>query len=143
MDLSVKRTTRTPNSTTGEFSVNGNFFSHCLEPTDRGLTSDMSPAQIAAIKVQNKTCIPTGTYNVTRYYSNKNGRNVPLVNGVTGFADIEIHQGNFPKDTDGCLLLGVNAAVDYVGPSDDIVNQFYQDFFDALDNGEDVTITYQ
>jgi hypothetical protein len=143
MDLLVNRTTRTENSTIGQFSVNGNVFSYCLEPTDRGLTSDMTADQVAAIKIQDKTCIPTGTYNVTSYYSNKNGRNVPLLNNVTGFGYVEIHQGNFPTDTDGCLLLGVNRAVDYVGPSDDIVNQFYTLFFAALQNGEAVNITYQ
>ena len=143
MDLLVNRTTRSANSTIGQFSVNGNFFCYCLEPFDRGLTADMTAAQVAAIKVQDKTCIHPGTYAVTSYYSNKNGRNVPLVNDVTGFADIEIHQGNYPTDTDGCLLLGQNQGVDYVGPSDNIVNQFYALFFAALQNGEDVTITYQ
>ena len=143
MDLLVNRTTRTENSTIGQFSVNGDVFSYCLEPTDRGLTSDMTADQVAAIKIMDKTCIPTGTYNVTSFFSHKNGRDVPLVNGVTGFADIEIHQGNFPKDTDGCLLLGINQDVDYVGPSDDIVNQFYDQFFAALADGEVVTITYE
>jgi hypothetical protein len=143
MDLLVNRTTRTGNSTIGEFSVNGNFFSYCLEPTDRGLTSDMDAGQIAAIKIPDKTCIPTGSYAVTSYYSTKNGRNVPLLNNVPGYQYVEIHQGNFPKDTDGCLLLGVNQGVDYVGPSDNIVNEFYNQFFAALAAGEDVTITYQ
>ena len=143
MDLLVNRTTRTANSTTGQFSVNGNVFSYCLEPTDRGLTSDMTLEEIAAIKVQDQTCIPTGTYDVTSYPSPRNGRNVPLLNNVPGFAYVEIHEGNFPKDTDGCLLLGVNQDVDYVGPSDAIVEQFYDLFFAALANGEDVTITYQ
>ena len=143
MDLSVNRTTRTQNSTIGTFSVNGTVFSHCLEPTDRGLTSGMTLAEIAAIKVQDKTCIPSGTYKVISYYSNRNKRDVPLLDGVPGYQFVEIHQGNFPKDTDGCLLLGVNQAVDYVGPSDAIVDQFYTLFFAALANGEDVTITYQ
>jgi len=143
MNLLVNRTTRTANSTIGQFSVNGAVFCHCLEPTDRGLTSDMDAGQVAAIKIPDKTCIPTGVYNVTSYYSNKNGRNVPLINGITGFQYVEIHQGNYPKDTDGCLLLGVNQDADYVGPSDDIVNQFYTLFFGALDNEETVTITYE
>ena len=143
MELLVNRTTRSANSTIGQFSVNGDTFSYSLEPTDRGLTSNMTAEQIAAIKIPDKTCIPTGTYNVTSYYSTKNGRNVPLLNNVTGYQYVEIHQGNFPKDTDGCLLLGVGEDVDYVGPSDAIVNQFYTLFFAALANGEEVTITYQ
>jgi hypothetical protein len=143
MELLVNRTARTGNSTTGQFSVNGNFFSYCLEPTDRGLTSGMTAEQIAAIKIPDKTCIPTGTYNVTSYFSPKNNRNVPLLNNVPGFEYVEIHQGNYPKDTDGCLLLGSTEDVDFVGNSDETVNQFYDLFFAALQNGEDVSITYQ
>ncbi|HZY37639.1 MAG TPA: DUF5675 family protein [Mucilaginibacter sp.] len=143
MDLLVNRTTRTANSTIGDFSVNGNYFSHCLEPTDRGLTSTMSLADIAAIKVPDKTCIPTGVYNVTANNQSKFGPNVPILNDVPGFADVEIHHGNFPYNTDACLLLGVNQDVDYVGPSDDIVAQFYALFAEALANDETVTITYQ
>jgi hypothetical protein len=143
MDLLVNRTTRTDNSTIGDFSVNGNFFSHCLEPTDRGLTQDMTLDQIAAIKVPDHTCIPPGVYNVTVNNFSKFGTGVPLLENVPGFASVEIHHGNFPRDTDACLLLGVNQDVDFVGPSDGIVTQFYALFKAALDNGETVTITYQ
>lgn len=144
MDLLVNRTTRTPNSTIGQFSVNENFFSYCLEPTDRGLTSDMTLEQIASIKVQNQTCIPTGTYSVTSYISPKhNNTRVPLLENVPGFGYVEIHAGNYPKDTDACLLLGNTEGVDYVGNSVVTINQFYSLFFDALDSGEAISITYQ
>jgi len=143
MELLVNRTTRTANSTIGDFSINGAFFSYCLEPTDRGLTSAMTLAQIAAIKVMDETCIPTGTYNVTSYDSPKQGRTVPLLEDVPGFADIEIHVGNYPRDTDGCLLLGATQDVDFVGNSAVTVQAFYDQFFAALENNEVVTITYQ
>lgn len=143
MELLVNRTTRTPNSTIGEFSVNGNFFSYCLEPTDRGLTSDMTLQQIAAIKVQNQTCIPTGTYQVTSYNSPKNKREVPLLEDVPGFAFVEIHVGNYPRDTDACLLLGSTESADFIGNSRDTIQKFYDLFFPALNNGEAISITYQ
>lgn len=143
MELLVNRKTRTTNSTIGEFLIDGNFFCYCLEPTDRGLTSGMTLAQIQGIKVPDKTCIPTGSYKVTSYFSTKNGRNVPLLNNVPGYQFVEIHQGNFPKDTDGCLLLGVTQHLDYVGPSDSIVDKFYELFFAVLHKGEEVKITYQ
>ena len=143
MDLLVNRTTRTQNSTIGEFSINGAFFSYCLEPTDRDLTSDMTLDQIAAIKVQNQTCIPTGTYSVTSYFSPKHNANVPLLENVPGFAFVEIHAGNYPRDTDACLLLGSAEDVDFVGNSVATINQFYPLFFAALNNGEAISITYQ
>jgi len=143
MDLLVNRTTRTANSTIGEFSVNGAFFSYCLEPTDRGLINGMSLQQIAAIKIPDETCIPTGTYAVTSYPSPRWQHNVPLLNDVPGYAGVEIHPGNYPKDTDGCLLLGSTQDVDFVGNSDATIQTFYGLFFAAIQNGEAVTITYQ
>ena len=143
MNLFVNRTTRTANSTIGQFSVNGEFFSYCLEPTDRGLTSDMTPDQIAAIKIQNQTCIPTGTYSVTKYFSPKHNAEVPLLQDVPGFAFVEIHAGNYPRDTDACLLLGSTEDADFVGNSVATIAEFYPQFFAALANEEPITITYQ
>lgn len=143
MDLLVNRNTRTENSTIGQFSIDGNFFSYCLEPTDRGLTSDMTPEQIAAIKVQDKTCVPAGTYGVTSYNSPRWGHQVPLLENVPGFGGVEIHVGNYPHDTDACLLLGSTEDVDFVGNSSATITKFYDLFFNALQNGEAVSITYQ
>ena len=143
MNLLVNRTTRTAYSTIGDFSVNGQRFSYCLEPTDRGLTAGMTPQQVAALKVPGKTCIPPGTYSVTIYFSPSHQGQVPLVNNVPGFDNIEIHTGNYPKDTKGCLLLGSTESTDFIGNSDVTIAQFYTLFRQALTNGEQVTITYQ
>ena len=143
MDLLVNRTTRTANSTIGQFSINGTFFSYCLEPCDRGLTSAMTPQQIAGIKIMDKTCIPTGTYGVVAYMSPKRGYKVPLLTNVHGYAGVEIHIGNYPTDTDGCLLLGTTTGVDFIGNSRVAIESFYTQVFAALDNGEAVSITYQ
>lgn len=142
MELEVKRITKTENSTTGEFSIDGNFFSYCLEPIDRGLTSDMTLEQIKAIKIQDKTCIPTGKYQVTKYFSPKHNAFVPLLIDVPGFAFVEIHAGNYARDTDACLLLGSSLSQDMVENSVDTINKFYDLFFAALNNGEQVWITY-
>lgn len=143
MQLTVTRITKTDNSTIGEFAIDGKFFSYCLEPTDRGLTSDMTLEQIAAIKVANKTCIPTGEYNVTKYFSPKHNAEVPLIENIPGFAFVEIHVGNYPKDTDACLLLGYTKDTDFVGGSKDAITDFYRVFFEALDKGEQVSIEYE
>lgn len=142
MELLVERTTKTANSTIGEFSIDGNFFSYCLEPFDHGLTSDMTLDQIKAIKVQNKTAIPLGRYEVTKYFSPKRNKDVPLLNEVPGFGFIEIHVGNSAADTDGCLLLGSIKSNDFIGNSTDTIQKFYDLFFDTLLK-EKVYITYK
>jgi hypothetical protein len=143
MKLLVNRTTFTANSTIGEFFIDGTFFSYCLEPTDRRLTDGMTLEHIAAIKIPDQTCIPTGTYDVISYPSPRWGIPVPLLVNVPGFAEIEIHVGNYPHDTDGCLLLGSTKDVDIIGNSATTITTFYGLFFAALQNGDTVTITYQ
>lgn len=143
MNLLVTRKIKTENSTIGDFSIDGTFFSHCLEPADRGLTADMTLDDIKSIKVQNKTAVPIGTYDVISYNSPRWDKDVPLLVDVPGYAGVEIHPGNYPSDTDGCLLLGATEDVDFVGNSVTTVEQFYNLFFKALGEGEAVSITYQ
>jgi len=143
MELIEKRTVKTPNSTQGVFYIDGVSTFVGLEPTDRGLTNGMTLDQITAIKVQNKTAIPTGRYLVTKYFSPKHNIDVPLVNDVPGYAGVEIHVGNFPQDTDGCLLLGTDTGPDEVLNSKTAIAAFYTKFFASVDAGEQVWITYQ
>lgn len=53
-----------------------------------------------------KECIKTGTYKAAIYESPKHGRTVILLKDVPGRTYIEIHQGNYLKDTEGCILVG-------------------------------------
>lgn len=103
----------------------------------------MTLDQIKAIKVQNKTAIPTGRYRVTRQYSLKHRRDVPLINDVKGFGGVEIHIGNYPKDTEGCLLLGTDRGPDEVLNSKAAIDAFYRKFFDTVDGDEMVFITFE
>src|SRR5581483_9746992 len=50
--------------------------------------------------------IPAGRYEVTLYESPHAGHIVPLLNGVPGRDHIEIHCGNVPTDSKGCILVG-------------------------------------
>ena len=52
------------------------------------------------------SCIPAGTYPLVRYHSPKRGYDVWLLDDVPNRDAIEIHIGNVPKDTDGCILVG-------------------------------------
>jgi len=143
MELTVDRTSKTNQSTIGTFSVNGSFESYCLEPVDRGLTSDMSLAEVQAIKIAGSTAIPTGRYQVIKYFSPDHNEDVPCLVGVTDFEYIELHVGNYPRDTKGCILLGTGKAPDEVLNSRVAVGHFYPQFFAAVDAGEDIWITVQ
>lgn len=56
----------------------------------------------------NHPCIDGGTYRIGYQYSNKFGRNMPFLLQVNGRVGIMIHPGNYPKDTQGCILVGRN-----------------------------------
>jgi hypothetical protein len=64
--------------------------------------------------------IPAGTYAATLAVSPKwtalRGYpfRVPLLANVPGFTEIEIHIGNFPEDTEGCTLVGMERGADEV-----------------------------
>lgn len=129
MKLLVTRNTFTGLSTVGELAVDGLHFGYTLEPPKR----DYKPH-----------CIPLGTYDVTIRWSPKHARLIPHVENVPGFEEIEIHVGNFPKDTEGCLLVGKvkGAKPDYIGLSRVAFDDLFQRMADAKEAGEDISISY-
>lgn len=129
MNLLVTRHTFTTLSTVGNLAVNGEQFGFCLEPPKR----DEKPC-----------CIPLGSYDVEILWSPKHERLLPHVQNVPGFEEIEIHIGNFPKDTEGCLLIGQYAGPnpDFIGGSKKAFDQLFLLMTDAVERGEAITITY-
>jgi hypothetical protein len=56
-----------------------------------------------------KSCIPCGSYAVTKRWSMKYGHHF-LINNVTGRSMVLIHSGNFKSQTRGCILVGLYLA---------------------------------
>jgi hypothetical protein len=60
------------------------------------------------------SCIPMGRFPVTLYDSPHFDRLMPLINGIPGRSEIEIHWGDFPDDTRGCILVGERRTQDAI-----------------------------
>jgi hypothetical protein len=80
------------------------FCCYTLEDTVRG---DGDPATVAEWKIKGKSAIPYGTYKFRVARSPKRGYLVIWIDGVPGFQAIQIHIGNKPEDTEGCILVGM------------------------------------
>jgi hypothetical protein len=102
--LTIIRDQLTQQSTGGQLFIDGVFQCFTLEPVTRN--DQVKPR-----------AIPEGTYDLDISFSPKHGRDVPHVENVPGFTEIELHIGNFPKDTEGCCLLGQTRSADFVGQS--------------------------
>ena len=112
-ELKVIRFKFTEKSTISELYFNGTLIGYTLEDKDRGLDNSMSEEKIKSIKKYGETAIPTGAYEAKLYNSPAHGE-VILLKDVKGFTMIEIHIGNFPKDSLGCLLVGSSYGTDVV-----------------------------
>jgi hypothetical protein len=110
-------------------------------------------------KVMSETRIPAGTYKITLRkvggfhgrYEAKYGdmhKGMLWVREVPGFEYILIHTGNTDEHTAGCLLLGdsqqnnIIKADGFVGSSTQAYKRVYPSIAAALEEGEEVTITY-
>lgn len=102
MNLTVQRKTLTSKSTIGQLYLDGTFQCYTLEPPAR----EDKPHSI-----------PAGTYQLSFRWSPKFLQIMPHVENVPGFEEIELHWGNYPSDTEGCLILGQTVGPDFVGLS--------------------------
>lgn len=62
-------------------------------------------------KVYGETCIPEGNYEIKMTYSAKYKKELPQLMNVPFFEGIRIHSGNSAKDSEGCLIPGMNKEV--------------------------------
>ena len=144
MELELKRIAKRDTYTIGRLSINGQRFCDTLEDTDRGLDQKMSLAVLKARKRKGITAIPTGRYKVTLgvkspKYSKRPAYNfcegyVPRLINVPAYEGVLIHIGNYPQDTEGCILVGRNTKVGAVLNSTETFKQLYAILKKRTDN---------
>jgi hypothetical protein len=132
MKLEVIRTQCGATCTIGELMVDGEHECYTLEDVVR-----------TGPKVFGETAIPYGTYKVIVTRSNRFQRDLPLLLGVVGFDGIRIHPGNTAADTSGCLLVGQHHTSTSVTESRLAFDALFPKIRNAIDAGEEVTITYR
>jgi len=98
MTLDLRRRWITDLSTIGTLWINGEHCCFTLEDPVR------------PHKIPGGTAIPAGTYPVRLALSPKRKIIVPWIDDVPKYSNIQIHVGNYPKDTDGCILVGTDYA---------------------------------
>lgn len=107
MELVLTRFEFDSTSTVGRLTENGKQLCFILEDKDRGLTSDMDAVAIRKRKVDGRTAIPYGRYEINCTMSPRFKRVLPQLLAVKGFSGIRIHPGNTSEHTEGCLLPGL------------------------------------
>ena len=153
MEIKVRRIAKKETYTIGKMYVNGEYVCDTLEDKDRGLTSNMSVAQICGVKVHGETAIPTGRYLVDMktvsprfgsraQYQFCKGR-LPRLCNTPGYQGALIHIGNTAKDTDGCILVGENKAIGRVMNSTATFRKVYAMLKAADERGEQIWITIE
>ncbi len=70
------------------------------------------------------SCIPEGTYLCKLKFSPEHGINLYWITDVEGRDDVEIHWGNFPANTKGCVLVGQSREQDAIDHSKDAFGAF-------------------
>lgn len=121
MLIEVKRFDFKDTYTTGRMYINNLYFCYTLEDVVR-----------EGEKVDGKTAIPVGTYDVIIDDSTRFGRPMPHILNVPNFTGVRIHAGNTSKDTEGCILLGhTYAGKDFIGNSKSAFDVFFEKLKEA------------
>ena len=137
MNILVERNDLGDTYSRGMMYINSVFSFYTMEDKDRRL-------EVGGIKIQNETAIPRGIYPVIIDHSNRFGRDMPHITGVSGFSGVRIHAGNTSHQTEGCILLGT--AVGRIDGEEAVLNskaafhKFFMMLEAAIDAGEEVTI---
>ena len=117
----------------GRLYINGEFICNTLEP----------PRGTAMQTITTGSCkaIAPGTYRVQMYLSPRFKTRLPLLQNVPGRSGILIHAGNTVKNTQGCILVGMNTKVGSVMNSKKCLKKIIDAVSKAEAEKEPVVIT--
>lgn len=117
MKLKLRRFDFGLQHTVGTLHVDGHFLCFTLEDRTRHTETIID-------KVAAETAIPSGTYEVVVDESQRFGKPLPRLKDVPYFTGIRIHVGNYAKDTEGCILvgLGYKSGTDMISNSKDAMH---------------------
>ncbi|WP_025041579.1 DUF5675 family protein [Nitrosospira briensis] len=114
MELQIKRTDFSEESTIGELSVNGVFECYTLED------------KVRPVKIAGKTAIPSGRYEVIINFSQRFQKQLPLLLNVPNYEGVRIHSGNTAANTEGCILVGETKTDNFIGESRWAFNRLFE-----------------
>lgn len=106
MTLRLIREPSKDGATLGSLYVDDVRFCETLEDELRERPGEPVPSW----KVRGETAIPAGRYRVTLQESPRFVRVLPRLHQVPGFDGVLIHGGNRSRDTEGCILVGLDRA---------------------------------
>lgn len=92
-------------STLWDISFNGEFICNAITPPVRG----------DGIKVYGETAIDSGIYDCFIRFSPSKKRYVIELKDVINYNYIQLHNGNFFWDSDGCFIVGINPSIMNIG----------------------------
>lgn len=151
MEITLHRKYKIKDYTIGKLYVDGVYVCDTLEDTDRGLYQGMGEAWLREKKVPGQTAIPFGRYRVTlkvkspKYSKRKAYEKIdgylPRLLEVPGYQGVLIHIGNYPQDTEGCILVGYNTKKGAVMNSTQAFWKLYDLLKAADDKKEEIWIT--
>lgn len=105
MKITLLRREPIGGATIGKLYIDGLFACHTLEDEVR----EVEGQPVDMWKIKGVTAIPKGIYAVTLEDSMHFGPETLSLNTVPGFLYIRMHAGNTSGDTEGCILLGMQA----------------------------------
>lgn len=96
--LTIARKYKSAECTSGYLAVNGNIIAYTLELPWQGNAPLIS-------------AIPDGTYGGTLRYDHSDKWRIELT-GVPNRTSVQIHTGNTPDNSEGCILVGLRLGAD-------------------------------